>query len=156
LDAETLGNQHGLQCPKCKKGDELAIEVLRWATLLPDGTEDEGGDTEWDDPSRAKCNDCGWEGQVKDLIVIELDDEEGSWTNHFYHCNTQWDDVWSCQCNDECPVCGHEIEPYASTDNDSGELQIHNQVVSDMADNKTPCCISCGNAVCTEHNQPAH
>lgn len=23
-------------------------------------------------------------------------------------------DAWSCMCNDECPVCGAEIEPYES------------------------------------------
>lgn len=74
MTSEELGNQHGFQCPKCKSGECLAIEVLRWAGLVPDGTDYEGGDTEWDDPSRAQCNCCGWEGIVKDLLIIELDD----------------------------------------------------------------------------------
>jgi hypothetical protein len=72
MDAEELGNDHGYSCPKCKKGYDLAIEVSRWAMLLPNGTDDEPGDTEWDDPSRAKCNGCGWEGTVKDLLQEEL------------------------------------------------------------------------------------
>lgn len=75
MTAEELGNDHGLQCPRCKLGDALAIQVLRWACLLPDGTEDGDGDTEWDDPSPAKCNQCGWEGFVRDLLQIELDEE---------------------------------------------------------------------------------
>jgi len=38
---------------------------------------------------------------------------------NFYHCpsdGTMWDDVWSCMCNDRCPVCNKEIEPYKSID----------------------------------------
>lgn len=73
------------------------------------------------------------------------------WTNHYYHCNTQWDDEWECQCNDECPVCGGEIEPYASTENDTGDLQIHNQRVYEMAEGDERCCAQCGDAVCNEH-----
>ncbi len=36
--------------------------------------------------------------------------------NH-YRCpsdGTEWADQWSCMCNDRCPVCGDEIEPYQS------------------------------------------
>jgi len=29
-------------------------------------------------------------------------------------CGTHWADLWSCGCNDECPKCRGEIEPYAS------------------------------------------
>lgn len=38
------------------------------------------------------------------------------WENHYVHgrCSTQWSNEWSCQCNDECPSCGAEIEPSAS------------------------------------------
>jgi peptide subunit release factor 1 (eRF1) len=31
-------------------------------------------------------------------------------------CNTEWDDMWSCTCNDKCPDCNKEIEPYESED----------------------------------------
>ena len=80
-------------------------------------------------------------------------EDEGAWTNHYYHHGVQWDDVWSCQSNDECPVCHHEIEPYASTENASGELVIHNQKVNDMADEETPCCATCGDAECDQHKE---
>jgi hypothetical protein len=36
--------------------------------------------------------------------------------NFYKHegCGTHWADLWSCGCNDECPKCGAEIEPYVS------------------------------------------
>jgi hypothetical protein len=35
-----------------------------------------------------------------------------------------WVDQWSCTCNDKCPVCNHEIEPYKSDDLlDDGETE---------------------------------
>ena len=89
------------------------------------------------------------------VMSEEFDVYNDSYTNHFYHCNTQWDDTWSCMCNDECPVCHHEIEPYASTENDGGDLIIHNQAVYDKAENEEPCCTQCGDAVCTEHAIPS-
>ena len=36
---------------------------------------------------------------------------------NYYRCpddGTHWADSWSCMCNDRCPRCGHEIEPYKS------------------------------------------
>lgn len=36
------------------------------------------------------------------------------WLNFYEHCGQSWSDAWSCQCNDECPVCGHEIAPRES------------------------------------------
>ena len=32
--------------------------------------------------------------------------------NFYRHCGVEWDDVWDCTCNDRCPVCNCEIEPY--------------------------------------------
>jgi hypothetical protein len=31
-------------------------------------------------------------------------------------CGHKWADVWSCACNDKCPNCNREIEPYQSTE----------------------------------------
>ena len=31
-------------------------------------------------------------------------------------CHTEWTDQWSCTCNDRCPHCNAEIEPYKSED----------------------------------------
>ena len=38
--------------------------------------------------------------------------------NHYYceTCNIHWDDEWDCMCNDRCPKCNKEIQPYASDD----------------------------------------
>ena len=45
-------------------------------------------------------------------------DGEGQPCRHVNHyecvCGETWTDQWSCQCNDECPVCGREIEPHSS------------------------------------------
>jgi hypothetical protein len=30
------------------------------------------------------------------------------------YCKTEWEDVWDCGCNDRCPDCNKEIEPYES------------------------------------------
>jgi hypothetical protein len=38
---------------------------------------------------------------------------------NYYRCpndGTMWKDEWSCMCNDRCPTCGAEIEPYESED----------------------------------------
>lgn len=29
-------------------------------------------------------------------------------------CGTTWQDDWECACNDRCPECNTEIEPYKS------------------------------------------
>lgn len=29
-------------------------------------------------------------------------------------CGETWNDVWDCACNDKCPKCNKEIEPYKS------------------------------------------
>ncbi len=33
---------------------------------------------------------------------------------HYCHdeCGASWTDEWSCACNDRCPECDAEIEPY--------------------------------------------
>ncbi len=36
--------------------------------------------------------------------------------NFYHHCDVEWNDAWDSMCNDECPVCGAEIEPYRSKD----------------------------------------
>lgn len=38
---------------------------------------------------------------------------------NFYECpddGTTWQDEWSCKCDDRCPTCTKEIEPYKSED----------------------------------------
>jgi hypothetical protein len=41
------------------------------------------------------------------------------WFEKYYHCpicDTEWTDEWSCLCNDKCPNCNAEIEPFDSVD----------------------------------------
>jgi hypothetical protein len=45
-------------------------------------------------------------------------DTEGQPCRHVNHyecvCGENWTDQWSCQCDDECPVCGRKISPHSS------------------------------------------
>jgi hypothetical protein len=49
----------------------------------------------------------------------EEDEDEGESTfRNFYRCAAcghKWTDVWSCQCDDDCPVA-HHMSPYKSED----------------------------------------
>lgn len=45
-------------------------------------------------------------------------------TNYYLHCGVHWRDTWSAMCNDRCPECRAEIEPYKSVDAD-GETINH-------------------------------
>jgi len=58
---------------------------------------------------------------------------------NFYRCprdGTDWFDEWSCACNDRCPTCNTEIEPFASN-----ELCLHcHAVVDSVEDGKCPNC----------------
>jgi len=31
-------------------------------------------------------------------------------------CGHEWEDQWDCKCNDRCPTCDKEIEPYESVE----------------------------------------
>lgn len=37
-------------------------------------------------------------------------------SSHGFEPESHWESVWSCMCNDKCPVCNHEVEPYESED----------------------------------------
>lgn len=48
-----------------------------------------------------------------------LDDtyESVEWFVNFYYCpdcDVEWQDEWSCMCDDECPECGITYTPYES------------------------------------------
>lgn len=47
------------------------------------------------------------------------DEDEARFTNRYYckECDLEWEMTWSCMCNDKCPRCTREIEPYESEDN---------------------------------------
>jgi hypothetical protein len=66
---ETVGNQFGYLCPKCKQGDDLYVESRTVVGLCDDGTFDVG-DQEWDGNSGARCG-CGWAGRVDEFMEAE-------------------------------------------------------------------------------------
>lgn len=37
-------------------------------------------------------------------------------TYHCTHCESEWEDEWSCGCDDECPICGSDWSPADSED----------------------------------------
>ena len=44
-----------------------------------------------------------------------------AWFRNYYRheaCDVEWTDEWSCACNDRCPECDAEIEPYNLDDLD--------------------------------------
>ena len=43
--------------------------------------------------------------------------KERTFYRNFFECpydGTKWQDEWTCMCNDRCPECNAEIEPYES------------------------------------------
>jgi hypothetical protein len=46
------------------------------------------------------------------VAPVEPSPEEAVFTIFYEHCGVSWQHEWSCPCNDDCPVCGKEIEPY--------------------------------------------
>lgn len=49
---------------------------------------------------------------------------EGDARGRTAHGPFEWTDEWSCTCNDKCPRCGAEIEPYQSDDVDPEPLDL--------------------------------
>ena len=46
------------------------------------------------------------------------------WYRKYYRCSNghEWQDEWDCLCNDRCPECNEETEPY-----DHAEIDLNNQ-----------------------------
>jgi hypothetical protein len=63
-------------------------------------------------------------------------EDESSYTNHYYHCGVEWTDDWSCMCDDRCPVCNAEIEPFYSVDNSDNSEIVHAPDVYDLVEGK--------------------
>ena len=62
-------------------------------------------------------------------------DGNGEFENHYLcTCGEQWQDTWSSACNDRCPACNREIEPYASDDGSMTDEEIDTALkrVADM------------------------
>lgn len=77
----TVKEEWGMECPSCKRDDQLRIAVKMWADLGGEGTDAEG-DQEWDDNSSCVCG-CGWSG-----IVSEAKSEPVNvWLYHIVYTN---------------------------------------------------------------------
>jgi hypothetical protein len=46
------------------------------------------------------------------------------------HCGEEWEMEWSCACNDRCPSCDSEIEPYQSDEIRDANDMSHDEWVS--------------------------
>ena len=109
-----------------KEGVEACI-YCGSGELSPRGFKQENTTREvWED---VECKACGREWkEVYTLSDIENVDAtpiketlpgeapEPRFTNYYRHCGQEWNDQWSSMCNDRCPECNHEIEPYKSED----------------------------------------
>ena len=73
----------GLRCPRCKQREAIYIQALREVRVTDAGTDDEGGDWEWNDDSACRCADdrCAFSGTVRDFdrtnqLRDPLDDDD--------------------------------------------------------------------------------
>ena len=60
----------------------------------------------------SECKNCGH------VFCKERECDDNTYKN-FYRCpddGTEWEMFWSAMCNDRCPKCNKEIEPYKSED----------------------------------------
>lgn len=105
-----MSNQFGYMCPNCGSQDELYIQAVKYVevSLEPDGTDDDGGDTEWESTSTARCSNCGWSGTVGDFITPLNEDEQENfadedWPERFWFPSKGWgitrdcDDLWGTE-----------------------------------------------------------
>ncbi len=54
------------------------------------------------------------------------------------YCQTEWEDVWDCGCNDRCPDCNKEIEPYESALIEGESAETDSPVQEPALANATP------------------
>ena len=97
------------------KPDHIEIEIRDYDTDGVDEavlTTDEEGD---------EYQEMIFEAETE-KVVVELDpiepDEPIKYINYYRcpDCNEEWQDEWSCTCDDECPTCGIPYTPYKSED----------------------------------------
>jgi hypothetical protein len=64
-----------------------------------------------------------------------------AWFNKYYRCTeceTEWQDQWSSLCNDRCPKCQTEIEPYDFAEVDEGSIGFIMLIPKGTDDESTP------------------
>ena len=55
----------GVRCPSCGQEDRFIILARVAVGVTDDGTEDIGGDYEWDQDAPTTCRECGRHGPLK-------------------------------------------------------------------------------------------
>lgn len=58
------------------------------------------------------------------------------------YCQTEWEDVWDCTCNDRCPDCNKEIEPFESALIDCESVETDSPAEEPFSANVTPEAVS--------------
>ena len=95
---------------------------------LEDGENLEDAISDIDIPENHQCFyvvDSFEPGTPEELPGTPEEEEEPKvFTNHYRcPCGKEWEDRWSCACNDKCPECNKEIEPHTSVhDDDKDEV----------------------------------
>jgi hypothetical protein len=59
----------GVRCPQCGYEDGFYISALVELYVVHDGTEDQGGDHEWEGGSPCRCGSCGHQATVRDFCI---------------------------------------------------------------------------------------
>lgn len=55
--------------------------------------------------------------ELPQTLLALASDEPQQWANFYLcSCGEEWVDRWDCCCNDRCPQCNKEVEPYISDD----------------------------------------
>jgi hypothetical protein len=106
-----------------KNGKEVEVRIAH-ATLLTDSEPTVATSLPASLPLSA-LPDAGAELRRFAAKVMELDkprtepvsEEDQAWYRNQYECprcGTEWEDQWSCGCDDECPDCGLDCSPVTS------------------------------------------
>jgi len=90
-----------------EKPDDIEVEIRDY-------------DVEWDwDEDNESCK-VDSDGDRYQEIIFSAEKENFpdevkiNYRNSYKHCDYEWSDEWDSTCNDRCPVCNKEIEPYLS------------------------------------------
>lgn len=91
---------NGGQIPVMIQRDDTLKDIINKVTILLDSFKQRGANI---------LNECTKELQLptESLRVYEYE-------NKYRHCESEWSDTWTSMCNDRCPECDSEIEPYES------------------------------------------
>lgn len=73
------------------------------------------------------CTTCSTDLEIGQIGRCDDCQDTPLLTNHYLcPCGERWEDAWDCCCNDHCPRCHKEIEPFISDDGtlSSEEIEI--------------------------------